>query len=226
LKTVALEGEYSFGMAATPDGSRVLISNMDGESVSIVGLGLGDSDQGSWGDGETCESAFTLVSPAFCLEGCTAGRADNYNEQCPFEATGGADLVYRLDAQVTDTVNIDMCTSDFDTKVYIYENSCEAFNSGQALYCNDDFCGVNGWRSRLEGVVFEQAKTYFLVVDGYGANDAGNFTLCFEKECPADLNNDEVLGAQDLMIFLEGFGIQFQVEHLMSFVAQYGASCN
>jgi YVTN family beta-propeller protein len=220
LKTVALEGEYSFGMAATPDGSRVFISHMDGETVSVLGLGEYAAP------GEACDNASVLTAPAFCFEGCTAGYGDDINEQCPFEALGGPDRVYRYDAVATDTVNLEMCGSEFDTKLYIYEGVCPESNSGQALYCNDDACGVNGWRSRLEGVVFEQDKTYFIVVDGYGATDAGNFTLCFEKECPADLNNDEVLGAQDLMIFLEGFGIQFQVEHLMSFVAQYGASCN
>lgn len=220
LMTVALEGEYSFGMGATADGSRLFVSNMDGETVSVVGLGQFEAI------GEMCENAVDLVAPAFCLEGCTAGYVDDYNEQCPFEAAGGRDRVYRYGAVVTDTLTLDLCTSDFDTKVYIYEGACPEPNSGEALYCNDDFCGVNGWRSRLENVVFQAGTTYYIVVDGYGEHDHGEFSLCFETACPGDLDNNGTVQVPDLLLFLQGFGIQFNTEHLLEFTAQFGANCN
>jgi hypothetical protein len=131
-----------------------------------------------------------------------------------------------LDPQVTDTVNIDLCPSQFDTKIYIYEGTCGAMNSGSALYCNDDACGVNGWRSRLENVIFEAGETYYIVVDGYGSTDVGDFSLCFETNCPGDLNNDGLVQVPDLLLFLQGFGIQFNTEHLLDFTAQFGTNCN
>jgi hypothetical protein len=99
-------------------------------------------------------------------------------------------------------------------------------NSGSALYCNDDACGVNGWRSRLENVIFEAGETYYIVVDGYGSTDVGDFSLCFETNCPGDLNNDGLVQVPDLLLFLQGFGIQFNTEHLLDFTAQFGTNCN
>lgn len=219
LATVALDGEYSFGMAAKNDGTRVYVSNKDSQSISILGLGQPEPL------GDDCETALTLVAPAFCIEGCTAGFHDDYNEQCPFTAEGAPDLVYRLIPSVTDTVNIDLCDSSFDTKIFIYEGECGAMNSGQALYCNDDFCGANGWRSRLENVIFEAEHTYFLVIDGYGMTDHGGFTLCFENDCPGDLDNNGHVQVADLLYLLQGFGIQFEVSHLLEFTGYFGSDC-
>ena len=221
LMTVSLEGEYSFGIAASPDGTKILISNKDSQNVSVLGLG-----QEAALPGDDCDSAIPLVSPAFCLDGCTAGYSDQYNEACPFEAMGGADIVYRLDPVVTDTVNIDLCLSQFDTKVYIYEGVCGSINSGTAIYCNDDACGVNGWRSRLEDVIFEAGHTYYIVVDGYGTTDVGDFSLCFETDCAGDLDNDGYVRVSDLLLFLQGFGLQFDVNQLLDFTAQFGTNCN
>lgn len=220
LLTVPLEGEYSFGIAASNDGTKVLVANKDSQTISVLGLGQTEIP------GDHCDNAIPIVAPAFCLDGCTAGCSDQYNESCPFEATGAADVVYRLDALVTDTVNIDLCPSHFDTKIYIYEGECGGFNSGTAIYCNDDACGVNGWRSRLEEVIFEAGQTYFIVVDGYGVTDVGGFSLCFETACPGDLNNDGFVRVHDLLLFLQGFGHQFSVSQLLEFTALFGTACN
>jgi hypothetical protein len=77
----------------------------------------------------------------------------------------------------------------------------------------------------LENVTFEAGQTYYLVVDGYAAADAGNFTMCFESACPADLDGDGSLGVSDLMLLLEGYGTQFQVSHLLEFTAVFGDAC-
>ena len=127
---------------------------------------------------------------------------------------------------LTDTVNIDLCLSQFDTKVYICDGACGGVNSGTALYCNDDACGVNGWRSRLEGVIFEAGQTYYIVVDGYGTTDLGDFSLCFETDCAGDLDNNGYVRVSDLLLFLQGFGLQFDVDQLLDFTAQFGTNCN
>ncbi|MCB0762943.1 MAG: YncE family protein, partial [Flavobacteriales bacterium] len=223
LTTVKLQAEYSFGMDAHPDGTAVYVVNKDSDSMSIIGF----DDLPSFNvPGDICEYAKELTNPVFCLDDCTSGYSDDYNESCPFPETGGPDLVYKFDPLFTQTVNIDLCTSSYDTKVYIYEGTCESYNSGEAIYCNDDFCGVNGWRSRLEDVTFELGNTYYIIIDGWGAGDSGNFTMCFENDCPGDMNGDLIININDLLIFLSGMGGQFDTDDLMDFLGEFGSLCN
>ena len=226
LTTIPLEGEYSFGMAAHPDGINMYVSNKDSHDVSVIGFEELDEVEVGALPGEDCETAETLISPNFCLDGCTVGYSDNYNEFCPFEFEGAPDRVYRYDAEFTQTVNIDMCTTAYDSKIYIYEGQCGAYNGGMAIYCNDDFCGVNGWRSRLENVTFEEGNTYYIVIDGYGPDSFGNYKICFENECPGDMNGDGVVNAYDLLILLSAFGQQFDTSSVLDFLDVVGQYCD
>ena len=74
-------------------------------------------------------------------------------------------------------VDIDLCGSSFDTKVYVYENSA---TPGNPYACNDDFytdsiCGI--YVSKIEGVALTAGNTYFIVIDGYSGSDYGNYVL-------------------------------------------------
>ncbi len=224
LTTVPLEAEYSFGMAAHPDGTAIYTVNKDSNSLSIIGIEGSTDDQAH--DGDDCSNAKTLTSLSYCLEDCTVGYNDDYNEMCPFNELGASDLVYKFQPSFNQTVNIDLCESSFDTKMYIYEGTCGSFNSGEAIYCNDDYCGVNGWRSRLEDVYFQAGMEYYIVIDGWGANDKGEFMLCFENECPGDLNGDQLINVSDLLVFLTGFGSQFDTPDLLEFLSVIGEVCN
>ena len=68
-------------------------------------------------------------------------------------------------AGASEAVDIDLCGSLYDTKLYVYD-------SGLALVaCNDDFysdavCGT--FVSKLENVLFNAGETYYIVIDGYG----------------------------------------------------------
>ncbi len=124
----------------------------------------------------------------FVGSGETCGALDDYNESCPFNPTGGRDLVYRYTPDRDLTVTIDLCSSGFDTKVYLYEGSCPSVsNSGVYVGCNDDACGVNGWRSQLVDVDLLAGVDYFLVVDGYGTTDCGSYDLSIAERVPSDL---------------------------------------
>jgi hypothetical protein len=223
LTTVALNSIYSFGMARHPDGSAIYVVNKDSHSMSIIGF---EENVPANLTGDICDDAKILTSPSFCFEDCTTGYTDDYNESCPFPETGAPDIVYRFEPQFTQTVNIDLCPSSYDTKIYIYEDQCGSYSSGEALYCNDDFCGVNGWRSRLENVTFETGHTYYIIIDGWGAADRGNFSMCFENECPGDLNGDSLINVSDLLIFLTGFGTQFDTADLLEFLSLVGENCD
>ena len=88
-------------------------------------------------------------------------------------------------------IEIDLCESSYDTKLYVYEN---AVTPGNPYVCNDDFgdC-INLYRSKLEVVPVTAGNTYYIVVDGYGS-DMGDYILYLyeipippfpcELECP------------------------------------------
>ncbi|MDG2085075.1 MAG: hypothetical protein P8K66_08975, partial [Planctomycetota bacterium] len=138
--------------------------------------------------GEDCASAIVIGAIPFFDIGDTCGALDDYNESCPFTPTGGRDVVYRFTPGVDITVTIDLCSSDFDTKVYLYTGSCPSIpNSGMYEVCNDDACGVNGWRSQLVDINLLAGVDYFIVVDGYGASDCGSYDLTMSERVPSDL---------------------------------------
>ncbi len=84
-------------------------------------------------------------------------------------------------------MNIDLCYSSFDTKVYVYDAGLNL------IACNDDFyfgapCFV--YSSKLENVTLDAGTTYYIIIDGYGAA-SGAYVLAvtgFEPcvvPCPA-----------------------------------------
>jgi YVTN family beta-propeller protein len=224
VTTIPLDAEYSFGMDRHPDGNAIYVANMQSSSMSIIGFEDDIPDENL--EGDNCENAIQILSPNFSLSNCTLGYSDDYNEACPFPEIGAPDVVYRYDAQYTQTANIDLCSSSYDTKIYIYEGACGTYNSGTAIYCSDDFCGLDGFRSRLDDVTFEAGSTYFIVVDGYNAASKGHFILDFENECPGDFNGDAVITVSDLLFFLTGYGNQFDSADLLQFLAWFGNECD
>ncbi len=70
--------------------------------------------------GDTFASAFTIPSLPFTDTGTTAGYANDYDEVCP---TGSLapDVVYRFESATPQSIEVDLCGSDYDTKVYIYD---------------------------------------------------------------------------------------------------------
>ena len=138
--------------------------------------------------GEDCASAAVIGAVPFVGSGETCGALDDYNESCPFNPTGGRDVVYRYTPDRDLSVTIDLCSSGFDTKIYLYEGNCPSVsNSGVYAGCNDDACGVNGWRSQLVDVDLLAGVDYYLVVDGYGTADCGSYDLSIAERAPSDL---------------------------------------
>ncbi len=84
-------------------------------------------------------------------------------------------------------VDIDLCCSSYDTKVYVYDAGLNL------IACNDDFyfgapCGV--YVSKLENIPFAAGGTYYIIIDGYGEAsgayvlDITGFVPCVVT-CPA-----------------------------------------
>lgn len=126
--------------------------------------------------GENCENPLFLTVPDR-QTGTTCGRINDYDEMCPFDAFT-PDVVYRYVPSSDQSVTFDLCESDFDTKMYIWEDAC----IGYPIACNDDDPVCAFYRgnevfypSRLRCAPLSAGHTYFVVVDGYAG--CGNYVL-------------------------------------------------
>ncbi len=125
-------------------------------------------------EGDTIEDPFVIDDLPFLGSGDTCPFAHDYDEVCPYTGSAAPDVVYRYDCTHTFMVVIDLCASQYDTKVFVYENE---YIHGSPIACNDDYpgCGPNGYRSWLM-IQFLQGNTYYIVVDGY-TSDCGVYEL-------------------------------------------------
>jgi hypothetical protein len=123
--------------------------------------------------GDTIDDAIPITLP-YVGSGTTVGYSDDYDAVCPYDGSTSPDVVYSLAMDQVEVVNVDLCGSSYDTKVYVYD---EAMN---LVACNDDFyfpgdpCG--DYVSKLETLPLDGPAVYFIVIDGYGG-DAGEYVL-------------------------------------------------
>lgn len=123
--------------------------------------------------GENFSEAVVIPALPFTDDGATCDNYDDYDAVCPYEGSTSPDVVYRYSALEAVELTIDLCSSAFDTKVYVYAWP-ELY---QPVACNDDAgCGYSGWQSRIEAVDVYPGIDYFIVVDGYGG-DCGEYTI-------------------------------------------------
>jgi hypothetical protein len=127
--------------------------------------------------GDTIADAVPIPAWPYTDSGNTCSFNHDYDEVCPYSGSLSPDVVYSLVPTADDAFNISLCTSLYDTKVYVYENV-----AGNLAGCNDDACGDDGFKSELK--VFTTAgNTYYIVIDGYGS-DCGEYILDIDKQIP------------------------------------------
>ncbi len=140
--------------------------------------------------GDTCATATTVAGLPYNDTGDTCASSDDYDEICPLDAPGSPDVVYVYTPTDDITVDISLCGgSAYDTKLYVYENACGAYQSGSFVTCNDDACPGDTLVSSLLGVALTGGNAYYIVVDGYG-EDCGGYTIdiaesTFPDQCPS-----------------------------------------
>jgi len=125
--------------------------------------------------GETIGTAFPINNLPFLDTGNTCDNLNDYEEACPWSSLS-PDVVYSFTAGFTGGIDIDLCGSLYDTKVFVYEGE---YTPGFPLACNDDFyysdpCGT--YVSFLENIPVTAGQIYYIVVDGY-AGDCGDYFL-------------------------------------------------
>ncbi|MDD5064570.1 MAG: hypothetical protein PHQ35_07435 [Phycisphaerae bacterium] len=121
--------------------------------------------------GDDCSNATVIPSLPYSVTGVTTGANDDYDEICPFDAPGAPDVVYSYTPATNQVIDISLCDSEYDTKVYVYENSCGAYQSGTQIACSDDACGDDYFKSLIEGLTLIAGNTYYIVVDGFGTQN-------------------------------------------------------
>ncbi len=125
-------------------------------------------DQG----GDDIASATVIPSIPYTTTGTTVGYTDDYDEDCPASFDDTPDVVYAFTPATDVTVDIDLCASSFNTKVYLYENT-----EGNLVACDDNGCGTA--RSFLGMVDLFAGNTYYIIVDGgfSDVNTEGEYVL-------------------------------------------------
>ncbi len=139
--------------------------------------------------GETIETAVPIPAIPFTDVGNTCGFVHDYDAMCPYGGSLSPDCVYSYAPEHDMVIDVSLCLSSYDTKVYLYEND----TMSDYYACNDDngSCDTPVWQyqSWIEQVPIFAGNVYYVVVDGYG-NDCGEYVLdIYERpecvvECP------------------------------------------
>jgi len=154
--------------------SAVAAQSATGNRLSLIGKGTypGDGAVQPRTGGDTIAEATTIWSLPYQDSGATCGFTNDYDEICPYSGSTAPDVVYSYTPSGQESINVDLCASSYDTKVYIY-----AGGPDNLVACNDDAgCGYSGWQSELQNVPLSPGVTYYIVVDGYGSS-CGSYVL-------------------------------------------------
>ena len=139
--------------------------------------------------GDIIDSAIVIESVPAELFGSTEMYVDNYDEECEYdEGSESPDVVYAYTATQDMVLDLDLCFSSYDTKLYVYENEIGNFATtvdGDDA-CDDDFyrpydsTACYDWTSAIWGMNATAGNTYYIVVDGWGS-DWGDYYLTIEE---------------------------------------------
>jgi hypothetical protein len=122
--------------------------------------------------GDTIEDAIPITIPGTFV-GTTVGYNNNYDEICPWRGSTAPEVVYVTTPDLDLMVDMDLCYSTFDTKLYVYDENLNL------LACNDDFNFAPpcySYTSKLTEFLMIAGLTYYIVVDGWGPY-AGDYQL-------------------------------------------------
>jgi hypothetical protein len=129
--------------------------------------------------GDVCATALVVPSLPYNATGFSCDYNNDYEEVCPYSSTS-PDLVYSYSPATDQAIDIILCNSLYDTKVFVYEDVCQ---SGTYVGCNDDACGSDGYKSAIYALSVYAGHTYYIVVDGYGG-DCGDYDLLIREAVP------------------------------------------
>ncbi len=118
---------------------------------------------------DTCDSAFVVPASGGLFRGSTSGMAQDYGGSCGAMA-GSPDAAFRVDLTSRKRLVARTDGSDFDTVLTLHRGACGAATERA---CDDD--GGEGTASLIDQVL--DPGTWFVVVDGFGSSQAGEYLL-------------------------------------------------
>ncbi len=133
--------------------------------------------------GEDCASAVPVNEPLpYNDGGDTSDNLDDYflgvwGDGCPFD-DAAPEVVYIFRPTANVVVTIDLSGSDYDTKMWVYQGTCDAVN---VVACDDD--GGDGLDSKISNLALTAGSDYFIIIDGYDDN-SGVYTMLISTPGP------------------------------------------
>ncbi len=155
-----------------------------------VGLNPGTPD-GREG-GEDIATAVIIGALPFEDTGNTSDNNNDYDAVCPYTGSTAPDVVYSYTPTADEFIQVDLCGSGYDTKTYIFDSAMNVVACNDDAYF-DDICGE--YVSLIEYAALIAGETYYIIIDGYGA-DAGDYVLDVATfipppPCILDCDDDE-----------------------------------
>lgn len=143
-------------------------------------------------NGDTVEDAIVIPSLPYTASGNTSVYANNYDESCPYPAES-PDVVYQLIPSNSISVTVDMFGSNYDTKVWIWDDEYNL------IACNDDYY-IDGV-SKITSAALAEGGVYFIVVDGY-PGESGSYQLHVSEYEPCEITcpGDAVLEGEPELV--------------------------
>jgi hypothetical protein len=166
-------------------------------------------------DGNECVDAVPLDIGAavdFNTANATVG-AEPFPATCVGSSSGsiGPDVWFSYDGERRGTVSIDTCGSLIDTRIVVYEGTCEAMNLVACASSSNACPQVSSARLNFTAVC---GKKYLIRVGGESTQIAGSCRVRLTANgpvcpafCPADLNRDGTVDGVDMGIMLGNWGL-------------------
>ena len=168
----------AFGIEHNPSNALDLDAMKAIKDLQVFGINNPETQVG----GEDVATAANIPALPYSDSGNTCAYLHDYDEICNYSGSLSPDVVYKFSPGADMSIDVDICTSLYDTKVYVYENA-----AGALIACNDDACGDDGFKSQLTCVPLTAGNTYYIVVDGYGS-DCGDYNLSVDECIPASVD--------------------------------------
>jgi hypothetical protein len=147
--------------------------------------------------GDDFANATVISAMPYVDNGTTVGYTNYYDAVCPYTGSTAPDVVYSYTPTMDTLYDLTLCIdiTDYDSKLYIFEDD----TVGGFYACNDDDCDspyYSSYVSALYDIWMYAGHTYYIVVDGYGANE-GNYQLNIDivVPCTPIPPNDECVDA-------------------------------
>jgi len=145
--------------------------------------------------GDICQAPIVVESIPFVDDANSCDFSDDYDSMCDGASSGSPDVVYLFTPIADTVVNISLCDSLYDTKLYVYKDLCSESNLSA---CSRNDCTnpqSQPITSVLKDLSLRGGHDYFIVVDGEN-DQCGNYILEITEGDPMPTCGDNAMFCQ------------------------------